>query len=37
VYSFMQSMGMINDHLDECFVHDQCESKRIATLKKMSR
>jgi DNA-3-methyladenine glycosylase I len=37
VYSFMQSMGMINDHLDECFVHDQCESKRIAALKKMSR
>jgi DNA-3-methyladenine glycosylase I len=36
VYSFMQSMGMINDHLDECFVHDQCETKRIAALKKMS-
>ena len=37
VYSFMQSMGMINDHLDECFVHDRCETKRIAALKKMSR
>jgi DNA-3-methyladenine glycosylase I len=36
VYSFMQSMGMINDHLDECFVHDRCETKRIAALKKMS-
>lgn len=37
MYSFMQSMGMINDHLSECFVHDKCESKRIAALKKMSR
>lgn len=37
MYSFMQSMGMINDHLEECFVHDKCEKKRIAALKKMSR
>jgi DNA-3-methyladenine glycosylase I len=37
VYSFMQSMGMINDHLNECFVHDKCEIKRIAALKKMTR
>ena len=37
VYSFMQSMGMINDHLEECFVHGKCETKRIAALKKMTR
>ena len=37
MYSFMQSMGMINDHLAECFVHDKCETKRLAALKKMSR
>lgn len=37
MYSFMQSMGMINDHLAECFVHDKCEAKRVAALKKMTR
>ena len=37
MYSFMQSMGMINDHLEECFVHDKCETKRLAALKKMKR
>ena len=37
MYSFMQSMGMINDHLAECFVHDKCETKRISAVKKMSR
>ncbi len=37
MYSFMQSMGMINDHLEECFVHDKCETKRVAALKKMRR
>ena len=33
MYSFMQSMGMINDHLQECFVHEECEQSRIAALK----
>lgn len=37
VYSFMQSMGMINDHLSECFVHEKCETKRLVALKKMKR
>lgn len=37
MYSFMQSMGMVNDHLAECFVHDRCESKRLAAVKKMCR
>lgn len=30
VYSFMQSMGLINDHVDGCFVKDECERMRQA-------
>jgi DNA-3-methyladenine glycosylase I len=37
MYSFMQSMGMINDHLQECFVHEACEKARVASLKKQMR
>jgi 3-methyladenine DNA glycosylase Tag len=37
MYSFMQSMGMINDHLQECFVHEACEKARVAALKKQKR
>lgn len=28
VYSFMQSMGLINDHLDGCLSQQSCESER---------
>jgi DNA-3-methyladenine glycosylase I len=37
MYSFMQSMGMINDHLQECFVHEACEKARLIALKKQKR
>jgi len=37
MYSFMQSMGMINDHLQECFVHEACEKARVTALKKQKR
>jgi DNA-3-methyladenine glycosylase I len=37
MYSFMQSMGMINDHLPECFVHEACEKARVTALKKQNR
>jgi DNA-3-methyladenine glycosylase I len=37
MYSFMQSMGMINDHLQECFVHEACEKARVSALKKQKR
>ena len=37
MYSFMQSMGMINDHLQECFVHEACEKARLTALKKQKR
>ena len=30
VYSFMQSMGLINDHVDGCWVRDECEDLRHA-------
>ena len=30
VYSFMQSMGLVNDHLAGCHVHDECESMRTS-------
>lgn len=29
VYSFMQSMGLVNDHVDGCFVRDVCERERV--------
>jgi DNA-3-methyladenine glycosylase I len=32
VYSFMQSMGLINDHLDGCHVQHECEHLRLAQL-----
>ena len=27
-YAFMQSMGIVNDHVDECFVRDRVEAAR---------
>lgn len=32
VYSFMQSMGLVNDHLDGCLSQEQCESERRLVL-----
>ena len=37
VHSFMQSMGLVNDHLAGCHVHDECESLRTTTLATMRR
>lgn len=31
IYSFMQSMGLVNDHVEGCWVRDECESLRIAS------
>jgi DNA-3-methyladenine glycosylase I len=28
VYAFMQAMGLVNDHVDDCFVHDESEADR---------
>ena len=30
VYAFMQSMGLVNDHVEGCFAHAECESERAA-------
>ena len=32
VYAFMQSMGLVNDHIDGCFAREECESERAALL-----
>ena len=37
VYSFMQSMGMVNDHADDCDVRAACETQRQSALARMSR
>ena len=31
VYAFMQSMGLVNDHIEGCFVRPECESERATT------
>jgi DNA-3-methyladenine glycosylase I len=31
-YAFMQSEGLTNDHVEECFVHDDCEIERSEFL-----
>ena len=28
VYAFMQSMGLVNDHIDGCFARGECEAER---------
>jgi DNA-3-methyladenine glycosylase I len=28
VYAFMQAMGLVNDHIDECFAHAESEADR---------
>ena len=30
VYAFMQSMGLVNDHIEGCFARAECESERAA-------
>ena len=32
VYSFMQSMGLVNDHVVGCHVRDACETARQSTI-----
>jgi DNA-3-methyladenine glycosylase I len=32
VYSFMQSMGLVNDHVDGCHVRSACETARQSTI-----
>lgn len=37
MYSLMQATGMVNDHLDGCFVREQCERERTDALDRLSR
>lgn len=37
MYSLMQATGMVNDHLEGCFVRDECERERTAALARLSR
>lgn len=30
VYAFMQSMGLVNDHIEGCFARRECEAERAA-------
>ena len=32
VYSFMQSMGLVNDHVEGCWVRDECEQLRVKAI-----
>jgi DNA-3-methyladenine glycosylase I len=34
VYSFMQSMGLVNDHVEGCFVRNECEELRLKAHKR---
>jgi DNA-3-methyladenine glycosylase I len=36
VYAFMQSMGLVNDHLDGCFVRAACEQERKRVMEKFA-
>ncbi len=33
VYAFMQSMGLVNDHIAGCFARPECEAERVALLR----
>ena len=35
VYSFMQSMGFVNDHFEHCHVRDACEHARDEVIKQL--
>lgn len=35
VYSFMQSMGLVNDHFENCHVRDECEKSRVNVMKSL--
>ncbi|MCY4665742.1 MAG: DNA-3-methyladenine glycosylase I [Acidimicrobiaceae bacterium] len=33
VYAFMQSMGLVNDHIEGCFARSECASERAALIR----
>ena len=34
MYAFMQSMGLVNDHLEGCFARQECEAERAALTRR---
>ena len=32
-YAFMQSMGLVNDHIDGCFARPECETERASLIR----
>ena len=36
VYAFMQSMGLVNDHIEGCFARSQCEAERAVLARSRS-
>lgn len=34
MYAFMQAMGLVNDHLEGCWVRDACEAERTPILER---
>ncbi len=37
MYSMMQSVGMVNDHFEGCYVRNECEHQRGLTLRDLPR
>jgi DNA-3-methyladenine glycosylase I len=37
VYAFMQAMGLVNDHLDGCYVRAEVEAARAAFVPPVGR
>jgi DNA-3-methyladenine glycosylase I len=36
-YAFMQAMGMVNDHVDDCFVREEIERSRATLIRPAAR
>ena len=32
VYAFMQAMGLVNDHLEGCYIREECEAERRSVM-----
>ena len=37
MYAAMQSLGLVNDHLEGCFVREECAQQQLIAVKKMAK